>query len=194
MRHFQELLCMYAESHGIDCSPLLDWSFSRAGIDLVKRVLLRIRFAAKAEVHARHNGSGPVIQPPAMTPDGDPAAAFRAVALDLIDENREKDRLLARAGEVDDAAAASSSAPAGQASKPKNDKPARKRGRLSKAESDAKRAYMLAKIRMHATLKDDPAELANIVGVSETTVRRWLDEEEQKYLDSRAANPDPDEE
>jgi len=31
-----------------------------------------------------------------------------------------------------------------------------------------------------------------MIGVSESTVRRWLDEEEEKYRQSKAANPDPD--
>ncbi len=69
-----------------------------------------------------------------------------------------------------------------------------RRGRLSKEESDAKRATMLATIRQHPSLKDDPAKLAQDVGVSESTVRRWLDDEERKYRESRPARPVPAEE
>lgn len=46
---------------------------------------------------------------PVIAPDGTPAAAFRALSLELIAENREKDRLLARAGEVDNAVPGSAS-------------------------------------------------------------------------------------
>jgi hypothetical protein len=63
-------------------------------------------------------------------------------------------------------------------------------GRLPKADSEAKRADLLANIRQHPTLKDDPAALANMVDVSESTVRRWIKAEEAKYLASKPANPD----
>lgn len=68
-----------------------------------------------------------------------------------------------------------------------------RRGRLRRKDSEAKRAGMLAKVRQHLTLKDDPKLLASEFGVSESTARRWLNAEEQRYLDSRAANADPDE-
>ena len=70
----------------------------------------------------------------------------------------------------------------------------KRRGRLPKAESDAKRADMLATLRQHPSLKDDVGTLAGMVGVGESTVRRWLDEEQQKYLESQAARPEPAEE
>ena len=70
----------------------------------------------------------------------------------------------------------------------------RRAGRLSKEDGEAKQAYMLALIRQHPTLKDDPGELARLVGVSESTIRRWLEDEEQKYRESKAANPEPAEE
>jgi hypothetical protein len=66
-----------------------------------------------------------------------------------------------------------------------------RRGRLNKAESEAKRAQMLATLCQHPSLKDDPGKLAAMVGVSSLTVRRWLDDEERKYRESVAANPEP---
>lgn len=65
-----------------------------------------------------------------------------------------------------------------------------RRGRMPKEESKTKQSLMLATIRRHPSMQDDPAKLAGMVGASESTVRRWLFEEEQKYLNSRAANPD----
>ena len=70
----------------------------------------------------------------------------------------------------------------------------KRRGRLPKGESEAKRADMLAKIHQHPSLKDDVPELARMVDVGESTVRRWLDEEERKYRESNAARPAPAEE
>ncbi|TWT88004.1 hypothetical protein Pla100_57340 [Neorhodopirellula pilleata] len=61
-----------------------------------------------------------------------------------------------------------------------SDKPTRK-GRLRKAESELRRTQMLAELRSHPTLKDDPAKLATMVGVSESTARRWIDDEAEKY-------------
>jgi hypothetical protein len=69
-----------------------------------------------------------------------------------------------------------------------------RKGRLPRRDSEAKRATMLAVIRQHPTLKDEPGTLATHVGVSESTVRRWLDDEDQKYRESKAANPEPPEE
>jgi hypothetical protein len=66
----------------------------------------------------------------------------------------------------------------------------RRAGRLPKAESEGKRMDMLARLRTHPSLKDEPAALANMVHVSAKTVRRWLDEEEAKYRESKAAQPD----
>jgi hypothetical protein len=63
----------------------------------------------------------------------------------------------------------------------------KRRGRLPKAESDAKRASMLATLREHPSLKDDVGHLARMVNVGESTVRRWLGEEQQMYLESKAA-------
>ena len=71
---------------------------------------------------------------------------------------------------------------------------AQRRGRLPKEESDAKRAQMLATLRQHCSLKDDICRLADMVGVSESTARRWLEEEEQKYRESKAARPESAEE
>ena len=70
----------------------------------------------------------------------------------------------------------------------------KRRGRLPKAESDAKRADLLATLRKHPSLKDDVGKLAGTVGVGESTVRRWLDEEERNYKASKAASPEPAEE
>jgi hypothetical protein len=67
--------------------------------------------------------------------------------------------------------------------------PARRRGRMTNEESDARRADFLATIRQHPTLKDEPAKLAEMVGISESTARRWMAQEEENYRRSIAANP-----
>lgn len=67
-----------------------------------------------------------------------------------------------------------------------------RRGRLPKEEREAKRASMLATIRQHSSLKDDPAKLAADIGVSESTIRRWLDDEQEAYRNSKAARAEPD--
>lgn len=72
--------------------------------------------------------------------------------------------------------------------------PPKRRGRLKKEDSKAKQAHMLATIRQHPSLKDDLEQLATMVGVGVSTVRRWLAEEEKKYRDSRAASVGFDEE
>ena len=69
-----------------------------------------------------------------------------------------------------------------------------RRGRLKKGESEAKKSQMLAKIREHDSLKFDIPELVRIVRVSESTVRRWLKEEDTKYRNSRVANAHRNEE
>jgi hypothetical protein len=62
------------------------------------------------------------------------------------------------------------------------------KGRLRTIDSKAKRAQLLATIRQYPAMKDHPAKLAREVGVGESTVRRWLDAEEQAYRGCRAAN------
>lgn len=77
---------------------------------------------------------------------------------------------------------------------PKAETAAKRRGRLEKAESKSKRTALLATLRQHPTLKDDIPTLAASVQVSESTARRWVEEELQKYRQSKAANVDHDEE
>lgn len=67
-------------------------------------------------------------------------------------------------------------------------------GRLPKEDSKILRAVMLAKIREHPTLKEDIPALASAVGVSESTIRRWLDEEQQKFNELLKAKRDFQEE
>jgi hypothetical protein len=69
-----------------------------------------------------------------------------------------------------------------------------RRGRLQKDEGEAKRAQFLATIHEHPSLKDDMARLAEIVGISESTARRWLEEELSKYRNQRDARRDTDKE
>jgi len=61
----------------------------------------------------------------------------------------------------------------------------KRRGRLPKDDSDAKRASFLAKLRTHPSLKEDPKMLAKETDVSEATARRWLKKEEDAYRNSR---------
>jgi hypothetical protein len=65
-------------------------------------------------------------------------------------------------------------------------------GRLPKDVSEAKRATMMAIVRQHPTLADDPAKLAEMVGVGESTVRRWLDDMQQQYQNCKAARVGPE--
>lgn len=72
--------------------------------------------------------------------------------------------------------------------------PPSRKGRLPKEESAARRATMLATLRQHPSYRDDIPKLAAACGVKSPTVTRWLEEETQKYLASRAANAPPPEE
>jgi hypothetical protein len=127
------------------------------------------------------------------------SACFRIVdqfgkPVPLSNENRQKilavlRNLIAEAQAIEPPKPATAQAGEAEAGEPK-----RKRGRMVKDESEAKRAQMLATIRQHPTLIDDPVKLAGDVGVSESTARRWLEEEREKYRQSKAANPERDEE
>ncbi len=68
--------------------------------------------------------------------------------------------------------------------------PQKRSGRLPKKDSATKRTAMLAILVQHPSMKDYPEELAERVGASISTIRRWLHKEEQDYRDreSRAAN------
>ena len=56
-----------------------------------------------------------------------------------------------------------------------------RRGRLPKAESELLETSMLAHLREHPTLADDPERLATLVGVSASTARRLIESEREKY-------------
>lgn len=56
-----------------------------------------------------------------------------------------------------------------------------RKGRLSKADSEAKRVAMLALLVDSPALRNDPAKLGESVKVSERTARRWLAREREKY-------------
>ena len=60
-------------------------------------------------------------------------------------------------------------------------KTAGRRGRLPANESDLLKTNMLAILREHSTLADDPKTLAAMVGVSEATARRLIDSERAKF-------------
>ncbi len=62
-----------------------------------------------------------------------------------------------------------------------NGSTARRRGRLEKTTAETLRVEMLAKLFKHPSLKDDPRELALQTGVSERTIRRWLEREGKKH-------------
>ncbi len=64
------------------------------------------------------------------------------------------------------------------------DTPIRKVGRLNKQESEARKAELLAKCSAHPTLMNDFQALAESVGVSKDTCRRWL----AKFKDKHAQN------
>jgi hypothetical protein len=54
-------------------------------------------------------------------------------------------------------------------------------GRLPKGEKAILRAQFMATIREHPTMKDTPGVLALSLGMSESTVRRWINEEWETY-------------
>jgi hypothetical protein len=66
------------------------------------------------------------------------------------------------------------------------------RGRLPKDEAEARRTAMLATVRKHPSLKDDPERLGPMVGVSVSSIRRWLAEEERKFQESVGARDEED--
>jgi hypothetical protein len=63
-----------------------------------------------------------------------------------------------------------------------------RRGRLNRDESEAKRTEMLAKLRQHPTMTDDLSSLATEIGVSESTVRRWIGEEQRRFTELQGRN------
>jgi hypothetical protein len=69
----------------------------------------------------------------------------------------------------------------------------RRAGRLPKEDSEAKHAHLLSLLDTHSSLKDDPKRLAELTGLSVSSVRREINRREQKYLDSQPATSDPDE-
>ena len=60
-------------------------------------------------------------------------------------------------------------------------KPAGRRGRLPKAESELRETSMLAQLREHPTMASDPARLGRLSNVSESTARRLIDSEREKF-------------
>lgn len=57
----------------------------------------------------------------------------------------------------------------------------RRTGRLSKTESDTKKAELLAACSAHPTLMNDFTALARTIGISEDTCRRWLNDFNKKH-------------
>ena len=60
-------------------------------------------------------------------------------------------------------------------------KTAGRRGRLPKDESKLLKTNMLAILREHSSLADDPKKLAELGGLSESTARRLIESERAKY-------------
>lgn len=56
-----------------------------------------------------------------------------------------------------------------------------RRGRLPKGEQAILKAQFMATIREHPTMVDSPGVLASSLRMSESTVRRWINEEREKY-------------
>ncbi len=77
---------------------------------------------------------------------------------------------------------------------PANTTGKKKAGRKSKEDSAALRQTLAAMVREHGSLKYDIPTLAKSIGISESQARRYLDDEEKKYLKSAAANTQRDEE
>lgn len=59
--------------------------------------------------------------------------------------------------------------------------PKKRRGRLRKSESEAVKAFLFAFVQDHPTFRYEFAQLAEKFEVSESTVRRWIAEEYEKY-------------
>lgn len=80
----------------------------------------------------------------------------------------------------------------GSAGSPKPFDP-RRRGRLTKEESKIKHAQYQALVGQHPSLTGDPEQVAReIGGVSSSTIRRWIDEDEKKYRESVATHRRPE--
>jgi hypothetical protein len=77
--------------------------------------------------------------------------------------------------------------------RPKSSATTGRPGRLRQIEGDAKRAAMYAKIEQNRDLRFEPDRLAEIIGVSSSSVRRWLKDAENKFHKSKTANADPNE-
>jgi hypothetical protein len=58
-----------------------------------------------------------------------------------------------------------------------------RRGRMPKAESEARRAAMQAKLTKYPAMKDDIPALASEAGVSERQARRWVNNWENRELE-----------
>jgi hypothetical protein len=56
-----------------------------------------------------------------------------------------------------------------------------RRGRLPKGEQAILKAQFMATIREHPTMVDSPGVLASSLRMSESTVRRWINKEREKY-------------
>ena len=82
----------------------------------------------------------------------------------------------------------------GSADAAKQNPPASKprKGRLAKAESDAKKAEMLALCSKHSSLMYDLPTLAGRIGVSTDTCRRWLAESDKKYTEIQESRKECD--
>jgi hypothetical protein len=105
----------------------------------------------------------------------------------LVDEARlELHRLVALAQRT---SVAVTTSPDGKVSNaPKGVQPGRagrRRGRLPKAEAEARRMSLLALVSQHSTLRYEFDKLAREVDVGPSTVRRWLKEEAKRERQRR---------
>lgn len=97
-------------------------------------------------------------------------------------------QLCARYGLPMETPAPPDAAPAKPADTPAPAGTRKRRGRMTKEESDTKRLNMLEQISANPTLQNDEKTLAKLVGASERTIRRWLAAGREKHRERQRDN------
>lgn len=65
-----------------------------------------------------------------------------------------------------------------------------RKGRLRKSDAAEKKARLLAELTQHPTLVDQPAKVADMVGVSASQARRWINEYMDRHQQRRERERD----
>ena len=67
----------------------------------------------------------------------------------------------------------------------------KRKGRMPDPERRQKKQELFDLLEQHPTLRDAPQLVATLIGVSESTVRRWIEKCHQKYVKSSVARAAP---